>query len=209
MTKTAAPSDVSDFEERLGMLSEPLALKARDLRTVLEDLARPAGCFALAYSGGLDSRFLAFFASNLRIPVRLLHVTGPHVPETESRAALEAARAMGFERVGNRGEPPSAFDRTIELLRLDPLANDAIFTAVATSASRSSFGRFATVRRPGLLRTARTLRTSDSTARDFVRSPNSASGRRSRKRAWQRTKFALSVGHSALRTPNRPPGPVF
>lgn len=131
MTKTAAPSDVSDFEERLGMLSEPLALKARDLRTVLEDLARPAGGFALAYSGGLDSRFLAFFASNLRIPVRLLHVTGPHVPETESRAALEAARAMGFERVGNRGEPPSAFDRMIELLRLDPLANDAIFTAGA------------------------------------------------------------------------------
>ena len=32
MTKTAAPSDVSDFEERLGMLSEPLALKAREDR---------------------------------------------------------------------------------------------------------------------------------------------------------------------------------
>lgn len=124
--------EVREFAARLEMLPEPLALKARALRRELEKLARPAGGFALAYSGGLDSRFLAFFASSLGVPVRLLHVTGPHVPETESRAALESARAMGFEcveRIENFDEVRGRFDRTIELLALDPLTNDAIFTS--------------------------------------------------------------------------------
>lgn len=124
--------EVCEFSLQLERLPEPLALKARALRGELEKLARPSGGLALAYSGGLDSRFLAFFASSLQIPVRLLHVTGPHVPETESRAALESARAMGFERVEqteNFDEARGRFDRTIELLALDPLTNDAIFTS--------------------------------------------------------------------------------
>lgn len=124
--------EVCEFSLQLEMLPEPLALKARSLREVLTELADAACGLAIAYSGGLDSRFLAFFASSLQIPVRLLHVTGPHVPETESRAALESARAMGFERVErteNFDEASGRFDRTIELLALDPLANDAIFTS--------------------------------------------------------------------------------
>lgn len=121
--------DVREFAARLEMLPEPLALRARALRAALEELARPAGGLALAYSGGLDSRFLAFFASNLSVPVRLLHVCGPHVPEPESFAAVEAARAMGFERIENFDEASRHFDRTIELLTLDPLTNDAIFTS--------------------------------------------------------------------------------
>ncbi|BBF23171.1 adenine nucleotide alpha-hydrolase family protein [Sutterella megalosphaeroides] len=121
--------EVREFSERLEMLPEPLALKARALREVLTELADAACGLALAYSGGLDSRFLAFFASSLQIPVRLLHVTGPHVPEIESRAALESARAMGFERIENFDEARGRLDRTIELLALDPLTNDAIFTS--------------------------------------------------------------------------------
>ncbi len=121
--------EVREFSARLEMLPEPLALKARALREVLTELADAACGLALAYSGGLDSRFLAFFASSLQIPVRLLHVTGPHVPEIESRAALESARAMGFERIENFDEARGRLDRTIELLALDPLTNDAIFTS--------------------------------------------------------------------------------
>lgn len=120
---------VCEFSLQLEMLPEPLALKARALRELLTELADAACGLALAYSGGLDSRFLAFFASSLQIPVRLLHVTGPHVPETESRAALESARAMGFERIEHFDEVRGRFDRTIELLTLDPLTNDAIFTS--------------------------------------------------------------------------------
>ena len=120
---------VCEFSLQLEMLPEPLALKARALRELLTELADAACGLALAYSGGLDSRFLAFFASSLQIPVRLLHVTGPHVPETESRAALESARAMGFERIEDFDEVRGRFDRTIELLTLDPLTNDAIFTS--------------------------------------------------------------------------------
>ena len=120
---------VCEFSLQLEMLPEPLALKARALRELLTELADAACGLALAYSGGLDSRFLAFFASSLQIPVWLLHVTGPHVPETESRAALESARAMGFERIEHFDEVRGRFDRTIELLTLDPLTNDAIFTS--------------------------------------------------------------------------------
>ena len=47
------------------------------------------GAVTLAYSGGLDSRFLAFFAKLAGFRVRLLHVTGPvsytHLPSSFSR----------------------------------------------------------------------------------------------------------------------------
>ena len=37
------------------------------------------GTVTIAYSGGLDSRFLAFAASKLGYHVVLLHVAGPHM----------------------------------------------------------------------------------------------------------------------------------
>lgn len=60
------------------------------------DSCRP---MALAFSGGLDSRFLAH-ASRAFLPghsLRLVHVRGPHVPEDESREAEAWARARGHE----------------------------------------------------------------------------------------------------------------
>lgn len=45
------------------------------------------GRFALAYSGGLDSRFLAHAAVLFGFTPLLLHVTGPHVPLEESAFA--------------------------------------------------------------------------------------------------------------------------
>ncbi len=55
------------------------------------------GAVTLAYSGGLDSRFLAFFAKLAGFRVRLLHVTGPHVAPAETAEAVAEARAMGLE----------------------------------------------------------------------------------------------------------------
>lgn len=54
------------------------------------------GRLALAYSGGLDSRFLAFTAHKVGLTPVLLHVAGPHVAPAETKAALAAAREMGF-----------------------------------------------------------------------------------------------------------------
>lgn len=55
------------------------------------------GLVTLAYSGGLDSRFLAFFAKLAGFRVRLLHVTGPHIAPAETEEALHEARAMGLD----------------------------------------------------------------------------------------------------------------
>jgi len=59
---------------------------------------------AIAFSGGLDSRFLAFTAAclsrreKLALP-RLAHVTGPHIPAQESEEARLWAAKTGLELV--------------------------------------------------------------------------------------------------------------
>ncbi|MDL2216466.1 PP-loop family protein [Desulfovibrio sp. OttesenSCG-928-M14] len=63
---------------------------------------------ALAFSGGLDSRFLAHSALAL-LPTPgdlcLIHVCGPHVPEDESRAADAWARARGLQLIMTHFDP--------------------------------------------------------------------------------------------------------
>ena len=66
----------------------------KDLDDVLRaDCSTPSGergkkrALALAFSGGLDSRFLAFAAHRLGYSVMLLHVHGPHVSPQESAFA--------------------------------------------------------------------------------------------------------------------------
>ncbi len=62
--------------------------------------------FFLAYSGGLDSRFLAHIAERAGISFVLLHVRGPHVTSFETDYAIEWARKRLF---------------SLELLDFDPL----------------------------------------------------------------------------------------
>ncbi len=66
----------------------PLSLQERLLD--LPDLA-------IAFSGGLDSRFLAHAAQRLGLDPLCLHLRGPHVPDSESRAAEAWARARGLD----------------------------------------------------------------------------------------------------------------
>lgn len=49
--------------------------------------------FALAYSGGLDSRFLAHAALSMGFEPLLLHATGPHIPRGETAFARQWALA--------------------------------------------------------------------------------------------------------------------
>ena len=51
----------------------------------------------IAYSGGLDSRFLCFVASRLGYDVKPLHVAGPHMAPSESNGAVKDARDMGLD----------------------------------------------------------------------------------------------------------------
>ena len=51
----------------------------------------------IAYSGGLDSRFLCFVASRLGYDVKPLHVAGPHMAPSESKGAVKDARDMGLD----------------------------------------------------------------------------------------------------------------
>ena len=50
----------------------------------------------IAYSGGLDSRFLAFFAASCGLQVELLHASGGQISVRESEDALARAREIGL-----------------------------------------------------------------------------------------------------------------
>ncbi len=52
------------------------------------------GMTHLAYSGGLDSRFLGWAMSSAGLDVVLWHVRGPHVPGEETSLALSRAEGM-------------------------------------------------------------------------------------------------------------------
>lgn len=77
-------------------LSKELSEKAAKLTGILQDASRD-GVVSIAYSGGLDSRFLAFYALKSGLKAQLIHVTGPHIAADETEQALAAARAMGLE----------------------------------------------------------------------------------------------------------------
>ncbi|MBQ1846284.1 MAG: PP-loop family protein [Desulfovibrio sp.] len=62
---------------------------------------------AVAYSGGLDSRFLCFAASRAGASVLALHCHGPHIPEEETEEAIAFVREARLR---------------LELVQADPLA---------------------------------------------------------------------------------------
>ena len=89
---SALPPDLApDLREKLTALASALRQASR---LCADGEAR----FALAYSGGLDSRFLAHAACLLGFRPLLLHVTGPHVPPEETSYAhtWAARRGLGF-----------------------------------------------------------------------------------------------------------------
>ncbi len=75
-------------------VSEKSSGLLEQLRKVLENTADSEKRFAVAYSGGLDSRFLTHAAKLLGFKPVLFHVTGPHAGGDEAQA-LEWADAQG------------------------------------------------------------------------------------------------------------------
>lgn len=62
-------------------LPSPLKEKAYLLQKILHDFAPP---FVIACSGGLDSRFLAFFAKQINCHFSLVHAAGKHIDAKET-----------------------------------------------------------------------------------------------------------------------------
>lgn len=75
-----------------------LAAAGARLEAVLRRLGQEAGdgTLAVAYSGGVDSRFLCFALQRQGLPFCALHARGPHVPPQESEAALLWAGQRGL-----------------------------------------------------------------------------------------------------------------
>ena len=63
-----------------------------DLHSLLASLPP----LAVAFSGGLDSRFLCAVCLDVQHDVLAVHVTGPHIPASETAGARSFARDMGL-----------------------------------------------------------------------------------------------------------------
>lgn len=74
----------------------------RGLLPALEDRLRAIasassmGAVAVAFSGGLDSRFLLHTAKRAGVNARALHVNGPHIPSREHAFAVHWAKNAGI-----------------------------------------------------------------------------------------------------------------
>ncbi|MBD5417934.1 MAG: PP-loop family protein [Desulfovibrio sp.] len=78
-----------------------LEAKAARLREVLSGIPR----MAVAFSGGLDSRFLCHAAQGAGCDLLLIHGAGPHVPPEESAEAEAWARARDIPIAVERHDP--------------------------------------------------------------------------------------------------------
>ena len=79
----------------------PNAVRDKAFLERLERLLRDSPPMALAFSGGLDSRFLAHmaFLAGKGAQTHLFHIQGPHVPKTEGARALNWAGSRGLSLV--------------------------------------------------------------------------------------------------------------
>lgn len=85
--------------------------RLQEKELLLHKQLRDLGPLAIAYSGGLDSRFLAYTALQLGLDVLALHVRGPHIPSGESHEAEAWATDHGLP---------------LQILTINPLQNSSI-----------------------------------------------------------------------------------
>lgn len=89
------------------MINDPRLSRLEKVLSVIS----PDKRLAIAFSGGLDSRFLSFAAKYLGYTVKLLTVKGPHISEEETTEAVQWAHENSLE---------------LELLDLNPLKMEAV-----------------------------------------------------------------------------------
>ncbi len=81
--------------DNIGALTQEQKTLLANLKSALTDASFEGGV-TIAYSGGLDSRFLSFCAKAFGFNVRLLHVAGNHIAVQESQEAIDFAKDMGL-----------------------------------------------------------------------------------------------------------------
>lgn len=84
---------------------------AEKLPEALRNFLRDAGPIALAFSGGLDSRFLCHAAMLCKCDILAIHASGPHVQANESAYAHAFAQKCGLP---------------LEIVEYDPLKNELV-----------------------------------------------------------------------------------
>ena len=82
--------------------NEEIERALQRLRDVLKNTAEN-NRLCIAYSGGLDSRFLAFFASKCGLKVELLHASAAHVSPSESQNAVDRGQGRAACRRSGAG----------------------------------------------------------------------------------------------------------
>lgn len=98
---------MADADRVAGTIPDELGLAWAALLELLGGL----GPMTVAFSGGIDSRFLAHAAVRAGMSPALVHVRGPHVPPAETAYALDWAAGQGLG---------------VRVLDLDPLALDEV-----------------------------------------------------------------------------------
>lgn len=109
------------------------------LKAVLDGIAPESSGrrFALAYSGGLDSRFLAFAAKRLGFSPVLLHIIGPQFAPDETAQALKDAEKLGLEALCVPANSLSIPELAQAGKRRCYVCKKALFTALAQAARDS------------------------------------------------------------------------
>ncbi|SHN60939.1 hypothetical protein [Desulfovibrio litoralis] len=74
-------------------------MEKNKLYELLERRLHSFNGLAIAFSGGLDSRFLAYTAKSIGLRPLCIHVKGIHVPQTESKYAETWAKEQGLDFV--------------------------------------------------------------------------------------------------------------
>ncbi len=69
---------------------------AEKLPEALRDFLRDAGPLCVAFSGGLDSRFLCHAALLCHCDILAVHASGPHIPANETAYVRAFAKKCGL-----------------------------------------------------------------------------------------------------------------
>lgn len=99
------------MHERAAALETALKTRLREIALHGDSPQPLKGTLAVAFSGGLDSRFLLHMILRAGLNARALHVNGPHIPEAEHAYAVRWANAAGVP---------------LQIISLDPLAEPAL-----------------------------------------------------------------------------------
>ena len=114
------------------------AQKLQNKLRLLAQQLEAANPFVIAFSGGLDSRFLAHLAQKSSLRFELFHVSGPHVPKDETEYALRWASERRIPLTEIQFSPLALYDVRQGTKERCYACKRAIFERIASFASGKS-----------------------------------------------------------------------